>query len=57
MTLAKQIERITKLASIDRTMAQKEADIAMRSAPSTRAANALRAAVAALGLDTTIRYL
>lgn len=43
MTLAKQIERIAKLTHIDRAMAQKEADIAMRSAPSTRAANALRA--------------
>jgi len=57
VTIAQQLARITRLAGIDRAQAQIEADIALRSAASARAANALRAGIAALGLDTTVRFL
>lgn len=55
MSIAKQLQRIERLVALDR--AQVEADIALRSAASARAANALRAGIAAFGLDATVRYL
>ncbi len=57
MSIAKQIERITNLAKADKSMAQLELDIALRSAASSRAANALKQAGAALGLVTVVQFL
>lgn len=57
MSIAKQLQRIERLVALDRAQAQVEADIALRSAASARAKNALRAGIAALGLDTTVRFL
>jgi hypothetical protein len=56
MTNAQIIARITKLAPVAPVLAQREADIAIRSAASTRSLNQISAACAALGLRTDGGY-
>jgi hypothetical protein len=56
MTNAQIIARIVKLAPIAPEMAQREADIAIRAAASTRSLNQITAACVALGLRTDGGY-
>lgn len=57
MSLTKQIDRIKSLAKVDKAMAQREADIAIRSQRSAGAITRVKAACRALGLTDTISFL
>lgn len=57
MTLTEQINRIRRLAAVDKKIAQREADVAIRSQRSAGAILRVKAACRQLGLTDTVSFL
>ena len=57
MALTKQIERLQRLAKIDKALAQREADVAIRSQRGAAAILRVKAACRQLGLIDTVSFL
>ena len=57
MTLTHQINRIKRLAAFDKVIAQREADVAIRSQRGAAAILRVKAACRQLGLTDTVSFL